>query len=143
MLPVLLLLPGIRSRPTQIMPCCAANSAIDTSEFSLSPCWAPELVKPEAILLRHFSSDQAALVEVLEELLELGANEAVIGRRPEDNGVAPFQRIPVHRAIRDGDQFRLGSFHFPYALGNRLGDTRGMAVAAVIDDGYQQLPSFR
>lgn len=38
--PALLLLPGMRSRPTQIVPCCAANSAIEINEFNLSPLCA-------------------------------------------------------------------------------------------------------
>jgi hypothetical protein len=55
--------PGNRSSPTQIMALCAANSTIVISEFSLSPCMAPELVKPAAILLRHFWATKASLVE--------------------------------------------------------------------------------
>ncbi|ETC89993.1 hypothetical protein XHC_0484 [Xanthomonas hortorum pv. carotae str. M081] len=61
--PLLLLFPGIRSRPTQTIPCWAANNAIDIRELSLSPCCAPELVKPAATLSRHFMRVHAALVE--------------------------------------------------------------------------------
>src|SRR3954468_21266953 len=41
------------SRPTQIMPCCAANTARSTRLFSLSPDIAFELVNPAAILSRQ------------------------------------------------------------------------------------------
>jgi hypothetical protein len=60
---VLLLWPGFKSRPTQIIACWAANKAIETSVLSLSPLCAPELVKPAEILLRHFRSFHANLVE--------------------------------------------------------------------------------
>ena len=57
------------------MPCWAANKAIEISECSLSPLCAPELVKPAAILLRHFMSFHASLVESSQNCLKraLGA----------------------------------------------------------------------
>src|ERR1700738_1707488 len=60
LLPVLvLLLPG-RSRPTQIMPCCMANTMSCISVLILSPCGLPELVKPAAILSFHPSRAHTA-----------------------------------------------------------------------------------
>ncbi|KGS17214.1 hypothetical protein X989_5523 [Burkholderia pseudomallei MSHR4378] len=46
-------LAGGKPRLTQCMPYRAANSASCMSMDSLSPAWAPELVKPAAILLRQ------------------------------------------------------------------------------------------
>src|SRR3546814_1041127 len=49
-LPLELLLPGSRSRPTQTMPCWAAKMARLIRLFSLSPDCEAELVKPAATL---------------------------------------------------------------------------------------------
>ena len=85
---------GGRPRPTQTMPCCAANTASCVSVPSLSPLGAAECVKPAASLSRQPCSAQIAVVPSM-NVLERGRRAAHVRRAAEDDRIGAREHTVI------------------------------------------------